>query len=205
MIKLQNITEKQLDFIINEIANAFFDYEYSPNDCGLVKFISTREDMYIYMSAITRAAYKAGLLYSTSEKNEGFLILSGKEMGTIKFWDGIKMINAEKKALGGIKNLVAFIKLCFSDGGTIETRMKKANRSFIRIEMLVVRKEFQKQGFMKQMLNYAYTLSDEYKVPVILDTDDLNKAERYEHLGMKLDRKRNCNDSLHLYDLIYNG
>ena len=37
---------------------------------------------------------------------------------------------------------------------------------------------------------------------MILDTDDRNKAARYEHLGMKLDRVRNCGDWFHMYDLI---
>ena len=44
-------------------------------------------------------------------------------------------------------------------------------------------------------------LSDE-RVPVILDTDDKDKAARYEHLGMKLDRVRSCGERFHMYDLI---
>ena len=39
-------------------------------------------------------------------------------------------------------------------------------------------------------------------VPVILDTDDKNKALRYEHLGMTLDKTRNCGEKFHMYDLI---
>ena len=39
-------------------------------------------------------------------------------------------------------------------------------------------------------------------VPVILDTDDKDKAARYEHLGMKLDRVRSCGERFHMYDLI---
>ena len=29
-----------------------------------------------------------------------------------------------------------------------------------------------------------------------------DKAARYEHLGMKLERVRNCGDRFHIYDLI---
>ena len=39
-------------------------------------------------------------------------------------------------------------------------------------------------------------------ISVILDTDDKDKAARYEHLGMKLDRVRNCRERFHMYDLI---
>ena len=31
---------------------------------------------------------------------------------------------------------------------------------------------------------------------------DKDKAARYEHLGMKLDRVRNCGERFHMYDLI---
>ena len=37
---------------------------------------------------------------------------------------------------------------------------------------------------------------------MILDTDDQDKAARYEHLGMKLERVRNCGERFHMYDLI---
>lgn len=95
-----------------------------------------------------------------------------------------------------------FIDACFSDGGTIETRMRKEKRKFLRIEMLVVRKEYQGQGYMRQMMEYVYALAEERMIPVILDTDDRDKAARYEHLGMKLDRVRSCGEHFHMYDLI---
>ena len=198
----KDLTEKQMAEIIRDISDAFFDYEYDPDDEGLVLFIRNREDMHTYMDAIIRAAYKNRMLYTTSDQQEGFLILSGDGMGSIGFMDGMKMIAAEKNALGGLKPMKEFISACFSDGNTIETRMRKAKRKFIRIEMLAVRKEYQKQGFMKQMLDYVYELADVKKVPVILDTDDKNKCLRYEHLGMKLERVRNCGGKLHMYDLI---
>ena len=39
-------------------------------------------------------------------------------------------------------------------------RMRKAKRKFLRIEMLVVRPEYQKQGYMRKMMEYAYRLAD---------------------------------------------
>lgn len=39
--------------------------------------------------------------------------------------------------------------------------MRKAKRKFLRIEMLVVRKKYQGQGYMRQMMEYAYALADE--------------------------------------------
>jgi len=202
MKKLSGLSREDVTGISKQIADAFFDYKYNEEDLGLVKFIKSRDDMFIYMNAITQAAYNRGLLYTTSDKHEGYLMLSGEGAGRVKFFDGIKMVAAEKKALGGLFNMRAFIKACFAEGNTIETRMRKAKRKFIRIEMLVVRPEFQGQGYMRTILEDVYKLAEKKGVPVILDTDDKDKAMRYEHLGMKLDRVRNCGDKFHMYDLI---
>lgn len=202
MEKLTGLNKADVTEISKQIADAFYDYKYNEDDLGLVKYIKSRNDMFIYMNAITQAAYNSGLLYTTSDKREGYLMLSGEGAGSVRFFDGIKMIMAEKKALGGFSNMKAFIKACFAEGSTIETRMRKAKRKFIRIEMLVVRPEFQGQGFMRKILKDVYKVSNKENVPVILDTDDKDKAARYEHLGMKLERIRNCGDKFHMYDLI---
>lgn len=202
MEQLTGLKDEEIVEISHQIADAFYDYKYNKDDQGLIKYIKSREDMFIYMNAITTAAYKSGLLFTTSDKREGYLMLAGEGVGTVNFFDGLKMIMAEKKALGGFSNMKAFINACFADGSTIETRMRKAKKKFIRIEMLVVRAEFQGQGFMRKMLEDVYELADIVGVPVILDTDDKDKSARYEHLGMKLDRVRNCGEKFHMYDLI---
>ena len=202
MEKLTGLNKADVTEISKQIADAFYDYKYNEDDLGLVRYIKSRDDMFIYMNAIIQAAYNSGLLYTTSDKREGYLMLSGEGVGSVRFFDGIKMIMAEKKALGGFSNMKAFIKACFAEGSTIETRMRKAKRKFIRIEMLVVRAEFQGQGFMRKILEDVYKVADKENVPVILDTDDKDKAARYEHLGMKLERIRNCGEKFHMYDLI---
>ena len=202
MKKLIGLSKEEVKDISMQIADAFYDYKYNEEDLGLVKYIKSRDDMFTYMNAITQAAYNSGLLYTTSDDHEGYLMLSGDGAGSVRFFDGIKMIMAEKKALGGFSNMKAFIKACFAEGNTIETRMRKAKRKFIRIEMLVVRPEFQGQGHMRNILEDVYKLAEKRGVPVILDTDDKDKAARYEHLGMKLDRVRNCGEKFHMYDLI---
>lgn len=202
MIKLTGLSDSEVDVIAKQIADAFYDYKYNKKDQGLIKFIPNRESMYAYIGGIIRAAYRSGILYTTSEKREGFLVLSGEGVGTVGFVDGMKMISAEKRALGGFKKMKEFISACFSNGHSIETRMKKAKKKFIKIEVLVVRKEFQRKGFMKKMLKYVYDMADKKGISVILDTDDKDKSERYRHLGMNLDRVRKCGENFHMYDLV---
>ena len=203
MQKLNGLSKNEIVTISHQIADAFYDYKYNSDDEGLVKYIANREAMFMYIHAIVQASYNSGLLYTTSTNREGYLIAAGAGIGTIGFIDGIKMILAEKKALGGWKKMKSFIFACFSDGNTIEMRMRKAKRKFIRIEVLAVRPEYQKQGYMKKVLDFVYELARANGVPVILDTDDKDKSLRYQHLGMKLDRIRNCGEKFHMYDLIY--
>ena len=203
MIKLQGLSRERVREIARQTADAFYDYRYHDGDVGLIKFIPAREAMFIYIHGIVQAAYKAGVLYATSDRGEGYLMLSGEGAGgKIGFVDGLKMIAAEKKALGGCGNMKRFISACFCDGGTLETRMRREKRKFLRVEMLIVRKEYQGQGYMRRMMEYAYRIAGEHRVPVILDTDDRDKAARYEHLGMRLDRVRDCGERFHMYDLI---
>ncbi len=81
MIKLQGLDEDQIREISRQIADAFYDYKYDEEDIGLIRFISTREDMFTYIHAIVRAAYRSGVLYTTSKRREGYLMLSGEGAG----------------------------------------------------------------------------------------------------------------------------
>ena len=109
MIKLTGLNNEQVQEISRRIADAFYDYPYHEDDLGLMKYIRSRRDMHTYMDAIIQASYHSGLLYTTSEQEEGYLILSGEGVGSIGFADGMKMISAEKKALGGLRNMKSFI------------------------------------------------------------------------------------------------
>ena len=79
MIKLQGLSREQVREIARQIANAFYDYRYNDEDVGLIKYIPTREAMFIYIDGIVQAAYRSGVLYTTSDRNEGYLMLSAPE------------------------------------------------------------------------------------------------------------------------------
>ena len=52
MIKLQGLSGEKLREIARQTADAFYDYTYNGEDIGLIKYISSREAMFIYISAI---------------------------------------------------------------------------------------------------------------------------------------------------------
>ena len=69
MIKLQGLSREQVREIASQTADAFYDYRYHDEDSGLIKYISSREAMFIYINGIVQAACKAGVLYTTSDRN----------------------------------------------------------------------------------------------------------------------------------------
>ena len=56
MKKLEGLKKEEVIEISHQIADAFYDYKYNEDDLGLIKYIKSREDMFIYMNAITQAA-----------------------------------------------------------------------------------------------------------------------------------------------------
>ena len=71
----------------------------------------------------------------------------------------------------------------------------------MNLAMLVVRKEYQGQGYMRQLMEMVYEIADEKNLAVILDTDAEDKVERYEHLGMELVKTRDLGEGVFMYDL----
>ena len=78
MIKLTGLSKEEVEDISRQISDAFYEYKYSDVDQGLLKYIKSREDMFIHINAITGVAYNSGLLYAISESLEGYIMLFGE-------------------------------------------------------------------------------------------------------------------------------
>lgn len=170
-------------------------------EAGLCSVIGDRETMFRYMCAIFIAGLESGLLYATSERGEGYIIYTSTEGDEIKFTSGLKMIAGIIGAMG-LKRTMAFLKSVQKPGISLEDQMKEKKKRFVKVEMLVVIKKYQGQGYMRQLMNIAYNAADKYGVPCILDTDGENKRDKSCHLGMKQVGIRKISEDSVMYDLI---
>lgn len=202
VVQVKKLSEAQIDNICRAIGDSFFDHDYGDKEKGIAKYITDREMMFRYMRAIFIAGIKSGTVYSTSERGEGYLILSGSKYERVKTSAVIVMLKDIVKALGGFRNAVHFFKEINSGGIPLEDKLKKEKQDFLKIEMLVVLKEYQGQGYMRKLMEFAYEKADTYGVPCILDTDARNKLDRYCHLGMRHAATRKISEDCSLYDLI---
>lgn len=110
-IKVKNLSEERIKTIGYEIGDSYFDHQYGigpegKKEYGLAKLIPTREVMREYMVAIVRAGYESGCLYSTSEKGEGYIIVTTPEHN-FKTSSMLRFLGNIVKALG-FKNSVDF-------------------------------------------------------------------------------------------------
>ena len=78
----------------------------------------------------------------------------------------------------------------------------RLRKPFTKIEFIAVAKEHQGQGYMRQMMEYAFSESDRLGLPLILTTDDPKKVEIYEHFGMKMVREHIVSDRAVYYEML---
>ena len=95
-----------------------------------------------------------------------------------------------------------FSKAIKKGGESYETTLKKQKKPYIFVGMLVVRKQYQCQGFMRKALDIAFDEGRKRGVPVLLETDAALKRDKYVHLGMTNMRTRKLDDSAFLFDLV---
>ena len=69
--------------------------------------------------------------------------------------------------------------------------------------MLCVRKEYQRKGYMRKAMEEIFRLADEKRLPVVLETDETLKADKYRHLGMEQEGIRHLTPEIAFYEMIY--
>lgn len=205
MIQLKNISKEQIAEIGRAIGNSFYDHEYGENEKGIAKYINDREQMIKYMTVFVVAGVKSGTLYATGERGEGYVLLMGSKCEKMKISASLGMLFGLIDALGGIRKSLEFLKTIQKGGAALDDKLKKAKKDYLQIVMLVVRKEYQGQGYMRQLLEFAYEKADAHGVPCILDTDAQNKLDKYCHLGMQHVGTRKVAEDCYLYDLMRKG
>ena len=75
-------------------------------------------------------------------------------------------------------------------------------KPYIFVGLVCVREQYQGQGYMRKVLNFAFAEGDRLGVPVILETDAQSKCDKYVHLGMELVGTHDLGAFGKLYDLI---
>ncbi len=199
MLKKVRLTEAEM----REFAEVFAYYDYGDEEIGMVPYYPgypDRTSLVNYLVAMIRTANECNAVYATSDKKEGIIILTD----TTHPYPGtamLKMVWRMARALG-FKNFSGIIKKFQAGGASLEKTYRDAKKQFVQIELLAVKKEYQRKGFMRPLVETAFEVARLGNLPVIVSTDAKLKKDKYEHIGMKHINTRTLGEKSFMYDLV---
>ena len=182
------------------MTDSFVDYEMTGNNLGMCEHLD-REHFYRFTRSYFELAIRNGSLYCTGDNGEGYFIFETPETkGNIygSMLQGKWMLSAF-----GFKTGVQYIREIMNSGIYLAAEFKKRKRLFTKIEFIAVAKEYQGQGYMRRMMDYAFTESERLGLPCILTTDDEKKVKIYEHFGMKMVREHVLSEKARYYEMFW--
>lgn len=192
--------EKTLDETkIQAIGHAFGYYDYG-QETGLPAAFSGKEAVTDYICAYVRGMLRGGFLYTTSGRGEGYIAFttSQKKPGLNALWPiALGMLRNSS-----LKRLTQFAIAVKRGGASLQDRMDKEKKPYIFVGLVCVCEEYQGQGYMRKVMDIAFSEGNRLQVPVILETDAKSKCDKYMHLGMELAGVRDIGAFGKLYDLI---
>ena len=188
------------DSEIHELAEAYADYVFRPGEKSIFSVFGSRDRIFRYLEMSIRTAIKSGWIYSVCNNNEAY---------AISYFDSPPplhvMLSFPFRAMKavGTRPLYDLSKLLKKGGASLADRMKKNEEKFLSVEMLCVRKEYQGKGYMRKAMEEVFRLADEKRLPVVLETDETLKADKYRHLGMEQEGVRRFTPEIAFYEMIY--
>ena len=185
--------------IAHDIGHAFGYYDYG-DEHGLADAFQNRDAVAEYIGGYVRMTFAGGMLYTTSERGEGYIAykLPGQKLGLKAM---LPLAKAFFRCMD-FGSVVRFVKIMSKGGSGLDKKLDKEKTPYIFVGMVCVREQFQGQGYMRKVMDIAFSEGNRLKVPVILETDAKSKCDKYVHLGMELAGERRFGDYGVLYDLI---
>ena len=184
---------------IEQIGHAFGYYDYGA-ERGLIDAFPSRDAAAAFICGYVRMALKSGMLYTTSERGEGYIAykLPGQRVGLRA------MLPLARALLGSmsLRQLARFARAMSGGGPGLDKRLEQKKQPYIFVGLVCVLEAYQGQGYMRRVMDLAFAEGNRLGVPVILDTDALSKRDKYVHLGMENAGTRSFAGNGVLYDLI---
>ena len=192
---VKSMTEEE----IHEIGHAFGYYDYG-QETGMTAAFSGQKATEEYICAYVRGMLRGGFLHTTSERGEGYIAykLPREKLSIRTLWPIAKGMLCNST----LKRLVRFAVAIKRGGVSLQDRMDKEKKLYIFVGLVCVREQYQRQGYMRKVMDIAFSEGDRLGVPVILETDAKSKCDKYVHLGMELAGTRDIGEFGKLYDLI---
>ena len=197
--KVSTMHSAKMETACRKMAESYVDYEMTGRNLGMCEHLD-KEHFYRLTRGYFEAAVRNGSLYCAGDKQEGYFIFETPE--TKRSLSGSLLQVTWSLRAVGLKKGIRYVKEIMNSGTYLASEFGRQKKPFTKIEFIAVAKEHQGQGYMRQMMEYAFSESDRLGLPLILTTDDPKKVEIYEHFGMKMVREHIVSDRAVYYEMI---
>lgn len=192
MIVLKDIDDRH----IREIAGAFADSFLAEE--GVVSWSLDYDDAEQYFYHTLKEFVRCGRLFATSEQEEGFIVWYRKGHGLPWYRELLLTVKYMLyMSLEGVQKMILS-----RNGWTDYTMSHQFDRDYVDVCLVCVRREYQHQGILKQLLQPPFQEADENGLITILDTDAGIKMKKYEHEGMQVEKDAVLKSGIHMYTMI---
>ena len=193
------LVKSMTDEEIHEIGHAFGYYDYG-QETGMTAAFSNQEATAAYICTYVRGMLRGGFLHTTSERGEGYIAYKLPEVKL-----GFRTLCPIAKGMlhnSTLNRLARFAMAIKRSGASLRNRMDQEKKPYIFVGLVCVRERYQGQGYMRKVMDIAFSEGNRLHVPVILETDAKSKCDKYVHLGMELAGIRDMGAFGKLYELI---
>ena len=181
------------------MAESYVDYEMTGRNLGMCEHLD-KEHFYCLTRGYFEAAVRNGSLYCEGDKREGYFIFETPETKRT-LYGSLLQAKWSLRAFG-LKKGIRYVKEIMNSGTYLASEFGKQKKPFTKIEFIAVAQEHQGHGYMRQMMEYAFSESDRLGLPLILTTDDPKKVKLYEHFGLKMVREHMVSDRAVYYEML---
>ena len=144
---------------ITEIGEAFADYPYKKGERGLKDILGGRDKTARYINAFMQAALKAGWIYPVGEGREAFIAVRTSDQ-RVPAMTMLSFLCSVIRILG-FRGAFRLMRQLNREGPSLEEKLKRERRPFLKVEMLCVRKRYQGQGYMRKAIETAFSMAEE--------------------------------------------
>ena len=197
--KVSAMYSAQMEMACRRMAESYVDYEMTGRNLGMCEHLD-KEHFYRLTRGYFESAVKNGSLYCAGDNREGYFIFETPE--TKRTLYGSLLQAKWLLRAFGLEKGIRYIKEIMNSGTYLASEFSKQKKPFTKIEFIAVAKEHQGQGYMRQMMEYAFSESDRLGLPLTLTTDDQKKVKVYEHFGMRLVREHIVSDRAVYYEML---
>ena len=197
--KVSVMYSAQMEMVCRRMAESYVDYEMTGRNLGMCEHLD-KEHFYRLTRGYFESAVKNGSLYCAGDNREGYFIFETPETKR-NLYGSLLQAKWLLRAFG-LEKGIRYIKEIMNSGTYLASEFSKQKKTFTKIEFIAVAKEHQGQGYMRQMMEYAFSESDRLGLPLILTTDDQKKVKVYEHFGMRLVREHVVSDRAVYYEML---